>query len=162
MSESVGLFRSREQFNLGNQLHSVDYKTHVLNFQALKLFLLALLDGFRADVASRASVITFCSQHCVITPRLAAEAFRLFFQFAGSNFLEQTAISAEEHFRGALTNKCTWFGTLATAASAGVTSTAKISRPYSVVISANGSFNLASIYPIKTFSDSAVSKPDGS
>lgn len=52
--ERVGLFGSREQFDLSNQLHAFDDNTSVLNFQVLKLFLLAFLDipldGFRADM----------------------------------------------------------------------------------------------------------------
>jgi len=65
--------------------------------------------------------------------------------------LNKRTISAGENFGGALSNRCTWSGTLAPHASAGVTSTAMISNPYCVVISTKRSFNLASTDPTKTF-----------
>ena len=56
-------------------------------------------------------------------------------------FGNQFLANAGENFGGALTNKCTW---------SDITSTANISKPYCVAISANSSFNLASTGPTKT------------
>lgn len=92
--ERVGLFGSREQFDLSYQLHANNYSTNTLKLQVLKLFVLAFLDipldGFRTDVTSRTNIVAFRPKCCVFAPILAAEAFKFFLQPARCYPFEQS------------------------------------------------------------------------
>jgi hypothetical protein len=86
LPDGSGLCGGWKQLDLGNQLHTPDCSTYVLSYQGLSLLILAFfkvaLDGFRANISSRTSGITICSQGCILAPILAGKAFELFLRLA--------------------------------------------------------------------------------
>lgn len=90
--ERVSLFGRGEQFDLGNEFHASHYRTGGLFFQVwiLSRAVLAVsLDGFGADMAGCANIVTFGPKRCFFALILAAQNSKFLHKSAGGDAFEQ-------------------------------------------------------------------------
>jgi energy-coupling factor transporter ATP-binding protein EcfA2 len=79
--ECIDLFKGRQQFDLGDQLHTLNYSTYVLFFQYAKSAFLTRfdlsLDRFDADLTTGSHVAAFSPKRGVLPPEWVAHIGKL-------------------------------------------------------------------------------------